>query len=227
MIGSCTFTRGSCRAEPRNHAEMRSRRQPRRCSHVRRPPSAHMGARQLILTVVKNPHNSNENQHSSSEGLSLPCAVPASARACTSLSPPTSVGPVEGVPGESAAGGGDTRATRERDTRCRRDRADLMAGTTRLQVMMPDDDSFQSACLRGCWSVRSSAVCRCWAACVRREASCRAWTSGGGCARGVRRRGRAGTVQPASRLASDCLRTADGPGSPLPDVNVVLTPGNP
>lgn len=39
--------------------------------------------------------------------------------------------------------------------------------------------------------------------------------------------GRAGTVQPASRLASDCLRTADGPGSPLPDVNVVLTPGNP
>ena len=98
-------------------------------------------------------------------------------------------GPVEGVPGESAAGGGDTRATRERDTQCCRDRADLMTGTTHLQVMIPDDDSFQSACLRGCWSVRGSAVCRCWAACVRREASCRAWTSGGGCARGVRQRG--------------------------------------
>lgn len=124
-------------------------------------------------------------------------------------------------------GGGDTRAMRERDTQCCWDRADLMTGTTRLQVMIPDDDSFQSACLRRCWSVRGSAVCRCWAACVRRGASCRAWTSGGGCARGVRQRGRAGTVQPASRLASDCLRTADGPGSPLPDVNVVLTPGNP
>ena len=328
MIGSCTFTRGPCRAEPRNHAEMRSQRQPRHCSHVSRPPSAHMGARQLILRAVKDPHNSNENQHSSSEGPSLPCAVPASARARSlhprqvaarpvrapgpsrargarqrpggqlarglgsqsggRRGPPRSQGRrhlpgrarstlphrtrvlpvaaiygakprltpvfISGWPGRCSAfsrgartprlrasagrvqadraaarttGGGDTRAMRERDTQCCWDRADLMTGTTRLQVMIPDDDSFQSACLRRCWSVRGSAVCRCWAACVRRGASCRAWTSGGGCARGVRQRGRAGTVQPASRLASDCLRTADGPGSPLPDVNVVLTPGNP
>ena len=34
-------------------------------------------------------------------------------------------GPVEGVPGESAAGGGDTRATRDRDIQCRRDRVGL------------------------------------------------------------------------------------------------------
>ena len=47
-------------------------------------------------------------------------------------SPPTSGGPVEGVPGESAAGGGDTRAMREHDTQCYRDRADPMTETTRL-----------------------------------------------------------------------------------------------
>ena len=80
MVGSRTFARDPHRAESRNHAEMSFRLQPKHCSHVHRPPSVHMGARQLILTAVKNPHNYNENQPSSSEGPSLPCAVPASAR---------------------------------------------------------------------------------------------------------------------------------------------------
>lgn len=43
------------------------------------PPSAHMGARRLIVTVVKYPRNINEKRHRPRRVPSLPCARSASA----------------------------------------------------------------------------------------------------------------------------------------------------
>ena len=45
-------------------------------SHVHRPPCAHMGARQLILTNPEEPQNLNETPHPPREGPPLPCATP-------------------------------------------------------------------------------------------------------------------------------------------------------
>ena len=46
------------------------------CSHVRRPPCAHMGARQLILTIPEKPWNLNKTPHPPREIPLLPCATP-------------------------------------------------------------------------------------------------------------------------------------------------------
>ena len=77
--GCCTFVCGPWQTEPRNHAELLCRPPRRSRSHVRRPPSAHMGARRLIVTVVKYPRNINEKRHRPHRVPSLPCARSASA----------------------------------------------------------------------------------------------------------------------------------------------------
>ena len=76
--GCCTFVCGPWQTEPRNHAELLCRPPRRSRSHVRRPPSAHMGARRLIVTVVKYPRNINEKRHRPRRVPSLPCARSAS-----------------------------------------------------------------------------------------------------------------------------------------------------
>ena len=45
-------------------------------SHVRRPPCAHMGARQLFLTDVRKPRNHAKNRPLCRQSPSLPCATP-------------------------------------------------------------------------------------------------------------------------------------------------------
>ena len=45
-------------------------------SHVRRPPCAHMGARQPVVAPLGDPQNLNETPHSPHEGPPLPCATP-------------------------------------------------------------------------------------------------------------------------------------------------------
>ena len=45
------------------------------CSHVHRPPCAHMGAHQLILTDITEPQNRAENRHLLRRGPPLPCAT--------------------------------------------------------------------------------------------------------------------------------------------------------
>ena len=50
-------------------------------SHVRSPPCAHMGARQLILTDTQKSQNHAENSRSSRRAPSLPCATPSSGQA--------------------------------------------------------------------------------------------------------------------------------------------------
>ena len=44
------------------------------CSHVRRPPNAHMGTRQLVLPESEEPQNHAENRRSPRRGPALPCA---------------------------------------------------------------------------------------------------------------------------------------------------------
>ena len=50
-------------------------------SHVRRPPCAHMGARQLILTDTQKPRNYAEDSRLSRRAPPLPCATPFSGQA--------------------------------------------------------------------------------------------------------------------------------------------------
>lgn len=45
------------------------------CSHVRRPPYAHMGAHQLFLTIRAELRNLNENRIPIRRCPSLPCAT--------------------------------------------------------------------------------------------------------------------------------------------------------
>ena len=50
-------------------------------SLVRRPPCAHRGARQLILTETQKPRNHAEDSRSSRRAPPLPCATPSSGQA--------------------------------------------------------------------------------------------------------------------------------------------------
>ena len=45
------------------------------CSHVRRPPNAHMGTRQLVLPESEEPQNHAENRRPPRRSPLLPCAV--------------------------------------------------------------------------------------------------------------------------------------------------------
>ena len=58
--GCCTLASTRCRREPRNHAEQQRRWRPRLGSHVRRPPSPHMGAKPPHTPVSRKAHNSNK-----------------------------------------------------------------------------------------------------------------------------------------------------------------------
>ena len=73
--GCCTFVCRPRGAEPRNHAKKTTRRKARRRSHVRRPPSATVGARQQIVTIGKKSQNPNGKSDPLCEGLVLPCAA--------------------------------------------------------------------------------------------------------------------------------------------------------
>ena len=85
--GCCTFARAPRLRKPRNHAEEWFQRRPGSGSHVRRPPSAHMGARQPRTTIDGKACNSAENMPSLRTGPALPCATPEKAasrpRCCT------------------------------------------------------------------------------------------------------------------------------------------------
>ena len=74
--GCCTFAHGPRWRKPRNHAEKRFQRQPGPGSHVRRPPSTHMGARQPSTSINGKTHDSAKSPPSPREGPALPCATP-------------------------------------------------------------------------------------------------------------------------------------------------------
>ena len=74
--GCCTFAHGPRQRKPRNHAEKRFQRQPGPGSHVRSPPSTHMGARQPSTSIDGKTHDSAKNPPSPREGPALPCATP-------------------------------------------------------------------------------------------------------------------------------------------------------
>ena len=74
--GYCTFARAPRRRKPRNHAEEWFQRRPGSGSHVRSPPSAHMGARQPRTSTDGKACNSAENLPSLRTGPALPCATP-------------------------------------------------------------------------------------------------------------------------------------------------------
>ena len=74
--GCCTFAHGPRQRKPRNHAEKRFQRQPGPGSHVRRPPSTHMGARQPSTSINGKTHDSAKSPPSPREGPALPCATP-------------------------------------------------------------------------------------------------------------------------------------------------------
>ena len=71
----CTFARAPRRQKPRNLEEKRFRWRPLSRSHVRRPPSTHMGARQLHMTTDGKTHDPAGNRPPSRKGPTLPCAT--------------------------------------------------------------------------------------------------------------------------------------------------------
>ena len=75
---SCTWESGASMTQDRLFPGISGflyRRQDRlSCSHVHRPPTAHMGTRQLVLTESGEPQNHAENRRSPRRGPALPCA---------------------------------------------------------------------------------------------------------------------------------------------------------
>lgn len=72
----CTFARDLRWQKPRNHAETKSQRWSRSRSHVRRPPSAHTGARRLNTTTNGKAHDPEGKRPPPRSGAPLPCATP-------------------------------------------------------------------------------------------------------------------------------------------------------
>ena len=93
--GCCTLASTPRRWKPRNHAEQQCRWRPRLGSHVRRPPSPHMGDRPPHTPASRKAHISNENQPSSYRGPALPCATPTDDHAHQThhTTPYTEIGP--------------------------------------------------------------------------------------------------------------------------------------
>ena len=77
---SCTFMCGTSLQEPRDHAELLCRPPKRSRSHVRRPPSAHMGDHQLFVTNRGKPRIFNEKLLMFCGAPTLPCATRLGAR---------------------------------------------------------------------------------------------------------------------------------------------------
>ena len=108
--GCCTFARAPRLRKPRNHAEEWFQRRPGSGSHVRRPPSAHMGARQPRTTIDGKACNSAENMPSLRTGPALPCATPekvASRPRCCTDTPQSRAGirPISATWGARATAG--------------------------------------------------------------------------------------------------------------------------
>ena len=86
--GCCTLTLALRWWKPRNHAEQQFWWWPRFRSHVRRPPSPHMGARPPHTLVARKTCNSNKNQSPPRKIPSLPCATPKTATPTRRPTPP-------------------------------------------------------------------------------------------------------------------------------------------
>ena len=74
--GCCTLARTPRRQKSRNHEEKQCRWWPRSCSHVRRPPSPHMGARPPHTMIARKSRDSNKIRPSPRRGPGLPYATP-------------------------------------------------------------------------------------------------------------------------------------------------------
>ena len=84
----CTFARAPRRQKPRNLAEKRFRWRPLSRSHVRRPPSTHMGARQLHMTTDGKTHDPAGNRPPSRKGPYSPmCNIEERSEKITSTAP--------------------------------------------------------------------------------------------------------------------------------------------
>ena len=86
--GCCTLTLALRWWKPRNRAEQQFWWWPRFRSHVRRPPSPHMGARPPHTLVARKTCNSNKNQSPPRKIPSLPCATPKTATPTSRTTPP-------------------------------------------------------------------------------------------------------------------------------------------
>lgn len=73
-VGHCTLRYDPRRAEAQNHAEMLYGQGAQRRSHVRSTPPAHMGARQSILPIRRNPRIPTKNDPVSRERPSPMCS---------------------------------------------------------------------------------------------------------------------------------------------------------